>query len=202
MAVLIYLLRHGETVYNAQRRYQGTQDVPLSAQGRRLRPAGVELPAVYVSPLTRAAESAALLFPGARLVPVEGLQEMHFGAFEGRSAQEMEDDPAYRAWVEGDCLGRCPGGESRAAFSDRCCTAFSRLVDEELRKGSPRMAVVAHGGTQMTVLERFGAPGRAYYAWCAPNGGGYVLRADRWASERKLDLVQEVCFAEGSPWKS
>ena len=89
MAVLIYLLRHGETVYNAQRRYQGAQDVPLSAQGRRLRPAGVELPAVSVSPLTRAAESAALLFPGARLVPVEGLQEMHFGAFEGRSAQEM-----------------------------------------------------------------------------------------------------------------
>ena len=153
-------------------------------------------------PLTRAAESAALLFPRARLVPVEGLQEMHFGAFEGRSAQEMEDDPAYRAWVEGDCLGRCPGGESRAAFSDRCCAAFSRLVDEELRKGSPRMAVVAHGGTQMAVLERFGAPGRAYYAWCAPNGGGYVLRADRWASERTLDLVQEVCFAEGSPWKS
>lgn len=202
MAVLIYLLRHGETVYNAQRRYQGAQDVPLSAQGRRLRPAGVELPAVYVSPLTRAAESAALLFPRARLIPVEGLQEMHFGAFEGRSAQEMEDDPAYRAWVEGDCLGRCPGGESRAEFSDRCCAAFSRLVDEELRKGSPRMAVVAHGGTQMAVLERFGAPGRAYYAWCTPNGGGYVLRADRWASEKKLDLVQEVCFAEGSPWKS
>ena len=195
MAVLIYLLRHGETVYNAQRRYQ-------AAQGRRLRPAGVELPAVYVSPLTRAAESAALLFPRARLVPVEGLQEMHFGAFEGRSAQEMEDDPAYRAWVEGDCLGRCPGGESRAEFSDRCCAAFSRLVDEELRKGSPCMAVVAHGGTQMAVLERFGAPARAYYAWCAPNGGGYVLRADRWASERTLDLVQEVCFAEGSPWKS
>ena len=187
MAVLIYLLRHGETVYNAQRRYQGAQDVPLSAQGRRLRPA---------------AESAALLFPRARLVPVEGLQEMHFGAFEGRSAQEMEDDPAYRAWVEGDCLGRCPGGESRAEFSDRCCAAFSRLVDEELRKGSPCMAVVAHGGTQMAVLERFGAPERAYYAWCAPNGGGYVLRADRWASERTLDLVQEVCFAEGSPWKS
>lgn len=202
MAVLIYLLRHGETVYNAQRRYQGAQDVPLSAQGRRLRPAGVELPAVYVSPLTRAAESAALLFPRARLVPVEGLQEMHFGAFEGRSAQEMEDDPAYRAWVEGDCLDRCPGGESRAEFSDRCCAAFSRLVDEELCKGSPCMAVVAHGGTQMAVLERFGAPGRAYYAWCAPNGGGYVLRADRWSSERTLDLVQEVCFAEGSPWKS
>ena len=150
MAVLIYLLRHGETVYNAQRRYQGAQDVPLSAQGRRLRPAGVELPAVYVSPLTRAGEEQ-------RLVPVEGLQEMHFGAFEGRSAQEMEDDPAYRAWVEGDCLGRCPGGESRAEFSDRCCAAFSRLVDEELRKGSPCMAVVAHGGTQMAVLERFGA---------------------------------------------
>lgn len=202
MAVLIYLLRHGETVYNAQRRYQGAQDVPLSAQGRRLPPAGVELPAVYVSPLTRAAESAALLFPRARLVPVEGLQEMHFGAFEGRSAQEMEDDPAYRAWVEGDCLGRCPGGESRAEFSDRCCAAFSRLVDEELRKGSPCMAVVAHGGTQMAVLERFGAPGGRITPGARRTGGGYVLRADRWASERTLDLVQEVCFAEGSPWKS
>ena len=177
--------------------------MPLSAQGRRLRPAGVELPAVYVSPLTRAAESAALLFPRARLVPVEGLQEMHFGAFEGRSAQEMEDDPAYRAWVEGDCLGRCPGGESRAEFSDRCCAAFSRLVDEELRKGSPCMAVVAHGGTQMAVLERFGAPARAYYAWCAPNGGGYVLRAGPLGvGENARPSSRRSVLRRDRPWKS
>ena len=201
--MLIYLLRHGQTAYNAERRYQGVLDIPLSDEGlAQLTRADFDPPTVYTSSLRRTAQTARVLFPTARLVPVADLREMDFGAFRGRTAPEMENDDAYRAWVDGGCTGRCPGGESRAEFSDRCCAAFSRLVDEELRKGSPCMAVVAHGGTQMAVLERFGAPARAYYAWCAPNGGGYVLRADRWASERTLDLVQEVCFAEGSPWKS
>ena len=188
MAVLIYLLRHGETVYNAQRRYQGAQDVHLSAQGRRLRPAGVELPAVYVSPLTRAAESAALLFPRARLVPVEGLQEMHFGAFEGRSAQEMEDDPAYRAWVEGNCAAPCPGGEGREAFSCRVLAAFEALMEREREE----LVIVAHGGTQMAVLEQYGRPRRDYFAWQSPNGGGFLLEAEDWKKRRALRLVREI----------
>lgn len=80
---------------------------------------------VYITALQRTRQTAERLFPQARLVVVEDLGEMNFGRFEGRSAAEMEEDPSYRAWVEGMCRGQCPGGESLPAFSRRVCRAFA-----------------------------------------------------------------------------
>ena len=66
-AMLIVLLRHGETAYNAQRRYQGKSDIPLSARGRaRLRAADFAPDVVFVTALCRTAQTAAAIFPGAR----------------------------------------------------------------------------------------------------------------------------------------
>lgn len=195
MAVLIYLLRHGETAYNAEKRYQGVRDIPLSDAGRaKLRRADFSPRTVYVSPLCRARESASILFPTAAQTVVTGLREMCFGAFEGRNYEEMEHDPAYRAWVDGGCMGRCPGGESRVEFSERVCAAFECLADAAVRAGENTLVIAAHGGTQMAVLERYAVPRRDYYAWCAPNGGGYILCADRWQSEKTLELVREVRY--------
>ena len=195
MAVLIYLLRHGETAYNAEKRYQGVRDSPLSDAGRaKLRRADFSPRTVYVSPLCRARESASILFPTAAQTVVPGLREMCFGAFEGRNYEEMEHDPAYRAWVDGGCMGRCPGGESRVEFFERVCAAFERLADAAVRAGENTLVIAAHGGTQMAVLERYAVPRRDYYAWCAPNGGGYILCADRWQSEKTLELVREVRY--------
>ena len=195
MAVLIYLLRHGETAYNAEKRYQGVRDIPLSDAGRaKLRRADFSPRTVYVSPLCRARESASILFPTAVQTVVPGLRVMCFGACDGRNYEEMEHDPAYRAWVDGGCMGRCPGGESRVEFSERVCAAFERLADAEVRAGENTLVIAAHGGTQMAVLERYAVPRRDYYAWCAPNGGGYILCADRWQSEKTLELVREVRY--------
>ena len=106
----VYLLRHGQTEYNVDKRYQGTRDIPLSEKGRAaLRRADIEPDTVYVSPLCRAVDTARVLFPAARLVPVHDLREMCFGIFEGRNYVEMERDPDYLAWVGDDCMGRCPG---------------------------------------------------------------------------------------------
>ena len=66
----VYLLRHGQTEYNVDKRYQGTRDIPLSEKGRAaLRRADIEPDTVYVSPLCRAVDTARVLFPAARLVP-------------------------------------------------------------------------------------------------------------------------------------
>ena len=95
----VYLLRHGQTEYNVDKRYQGTRDIPLSEKGRAaLRRADIEPDTVYVSPLCRAVDTARVLFPAARLVPVHDLREMCFGIFEGRNYVEMERDPDYLAW--------------------------------------------------------------------------------------------------------
>ena len=189
--MLIYLIRHGETVYNAEKRYQGKSDIPLSAQGRaKLHPADFCPDKVYVSPLIRARETAAILFPGAAQIPVEGLREMDFGAFEGRNYLEMAEDADYRRWVEGGCMELCPGsGEDRDAFAARSCESFAFLVEAALAAGEERLVIVAHGGTQMAVLSRYGMPQRDYYAWQSGNGAGRILSARRWQREKVLDLV-------------
>lgn len=191
----VLLLRHGETAYNREGRYLGRSDIPLSPEGAAaLAPAGFSPERVFVSPLVRAAETAAILFPGVPQVAVPDLREMDFGLFEGRTWREMEDLPAYRQWVEGGCLGRVPGGECKSAFCRRTCAAFAALADCALERSWSRLVVVAHGGTQMAVLERYALPRKDYFQWHAPTGGGFVLDAARWAREGTLELLEEVRY--------
>ena len=194
----IWLLRHGRTAWNGEGRYQGRTDIPLSPEGAaELERAEIAPPAVYVSPLRRTRQTAERLFPGARQVVIKDLAEMDFGAFEGRNYVEMEGDTEYRAWVDGGCEGRCPGGESRGEFCARACRAFSTLV-EGAGRDSP-LVIVAHGGVQMAVMERFALPERAYFDWNAPCGGGYVLEWERdlWRFRRKLRLLREARYTKG-----
>ncbi|MEG1682367.1 MAG: histidine phosphatase family protein [Oscillospiraceae bacterium] len=196
--MLITLLRHGETVYNAARRYQGSRDIPLSPVGRAaLFPAEFAPKTVYITPLLRTAETARLLFPHAALEVIPALGEMQFGSFEGRSAYELRTDPDYLAWVAADCVPPCPGGESREGFSRRTCEAFARLVNQALAAGEERLTIVAHGGTQMAVLERYALPRRDYYTGCAKNGCGFLLDTAPWRETGQLLLTGEVCYAKG-----
>ena len=196
----IYLLRHGRTRWNAEHRYQGRSDIPLSAEGEaELCRAELTTDEVWVSPLCRARRTAELLFPESRQNVVEAFAEMDFGDFEGRNYLEMEHDPAYRAWVDGGCNGRCPGGESRQEFSRRVCGAFEALVEQAARQGRQELVIVAHGGVQMAVMERFAQPEREYFRWQSPPGGGYVLAWEEplWRSSRKLRLLKEVQYTKG-----
>ena len=195
--MLIYLLRHGLTEYNAQKRYQGQRDIPLSPEGAaQLRRADFDPDVVYVSTLQRTSQTARILFPEAKLVPVDGLKEMCFGSFEGRNYIEMEHDPDYLAWVAANCESPCPDGETKAAFCERICAAFSALVDKALADGEEMLVILAHGGTQMAAMERYALPHKDYYEWCAPNAGGFVLDAKDWAAKRVLHLVKTVQYTK------
>ncbi len=196
----IYLMRHGETALKAGGAYQGWINEPLSEEGKkalesRRRYGGW----VYVSPMRRARETAAIALPHARQVVVADLKEMNFGDFEGRTPAEMKEDPAYRAWVDSGCLDRCPNGETKAEFSARTCAAFSRLVDMALARGDKELWIVAHGGTQMVVMEAFVDPSRPYFSWLLDCGAGYRLDTDRWEGERKLTMLGTASFQSGQP---
>ena len=96
--MLIYLLRHGLTQENLEKRYQGRRDVPLCPQGlAQLRRADFAPKTVMITSLQRTRQTAEVLFPDAELVVADGLKEMDFGVFEGRNYREMEHDPQYRA---------------------------------------------------------------------------------------------------------
>ena len=199
----IWLLRHGRTQYNDERRYQGQLDIPLSPAGAaELFRAAYEPETVYVSPLRRSQQTARIVFPTARQIVVPDFAEMDFGDFDGRAADEMADDPAYRAWVDGDCTAQCPNGESRASFCERTCRAFDALLAECAARGEDRLVIVAHGGTLRAVMERRALPERDYFDWTSGNGGGYELRyaAPLWNKQRRLRLTGRLsCVREGTP---
>ena len=193
----IWLLRHGRTRYNDERRYQGQLDIPLSPEGAaELTAADLAPETVYVSPLRRSQQTAQIIFPTARQVVVDDFSEMDFGVFDGRTADEMAEDADYRAWVDGDCTAQCPGGESRAAFCARSCAAFERLLEEKRKEQAEDLVIVAHGGTLRAVMERFALPEQDYFDWMSGNGGGYRLALDEalWREQRRLRLAERVRF--------
>ena len=193
----IYLLRHGRTEYNAQKRYQGQRDIPLSSEGlAQLRQADFSPEVVYVTPLQRTAQTARVLFPAARLVPVEGLKEMNFGRFEGQTFVHVEQDPEYLDWVRENENAVHPDGERKSDFCARVCSAFAALVDTALVEGQERLVIVAHGGTQMAAMERFAVPHKTFHEWCGPNAGGYVLDACDWNTKQILHVVKTVQYTK------
>ena len=186
-------------MYNREKRYQGQRDIPLSEEGRAtLCPAEIQPPVVYTSPLTRAVETAQILFPNAQLIPVEGLREMCFGIFEGRNYQEMEKDPEYLEWVGSDCSGQIPQGENKHDFSARTLEALESLVCKALEENEETLVIVAHGGTQMAVMEALAVPRKPYHDWCGKNGCGWVLdvSVENWA-RKELPILEEICCVRG-----
>ena len=195
--MLIWLLRHGRTEYNAQKRYQGQRDIPLSAEGlAQLRQADFSPEVVYVTPLQRTSQTAHVLFPRAKLVPVEGLKEMNFGRFEGRTFVHVEQDPEYLDWVQANETAAHPDGERKSDFCARVCKAFAALVDKALAEGQERLVIVAHGGTQMAAMERFAVPRKTFHEWCGPNAGGYVLDTKDWQEQHILHVVKTVQYTK------
>lgn len=173
----ILLLRHGATAGNQKKSYIGKTDEPLSPLGIwQAQAAGTMagLPFVCVSPLLRARQTAGLMFPEAEQIVLEDLREMDFGIFEGRNAEEMKEDGAYRSWVESGCLAPCPGGESRQEFSRRVQRCFGEVVCSHLAQGTDCLVFVVHGGVIMAVLERFSRPAMDYYDGYADNCQGFL----------------------------
>lgn len=189
----ILLVRHGATAGNRLHRHIGVTDEPLCPEGRAaLSVLDDTVDTVYVTPLRRTQETAAILFPQAVQEVVEGLRELDFGAFENKNYQELAHDPSYQEWVDGWCEGPCPGGESRKQFCARVCHAFAALVDNALAEQRPRLVIVAHGGTIMAVGEAFAVPKKGYFDWKVPNGGVCRFTTDEahWARREILTTTE------------
>ena len=196
--MLVYLIRHGETAFNAEKRYQGSLDISLSEEGgRKLAKAAFSPKVVYTSHLRRTQETAGAIFPAAELIPVRDLREMSFGDYEGRTQAELAGDAAHQIWLDSGFTGCCPNQEeSHEQFVKRTCEAFSALVDEALERGEEQLVIVAHGGTQMAVMSSFVGGDRRYGQWLTGNAEGYILGTELWKTQRKLVLVGQKAFVK------
>jgi probable phosphoglycerate mutase len=164
---VIYLVRHGQTEWNRERRIQGHGDSPLTELGVRQAQAVAGLLADLVrepagwrivsSPLGRAASTAEII--GARLaLPVEldeRLKEMSWGEHDGRLRSELELEHP-------DTFGRTnwafdvPGGETHEAVADRVGAWLAELPPEPER----RVIAVSHGITGRVLRGLYAGMGR------------------------------------------
>ena len=169
----VYLIRHGATAGNRERRYIGSTDEPLSPEGAAAL-AGHIYPAadvLYVSPMRRCLETAALIYPDLTPVAVNDLRECDFGRYEGKNYAELTADAPSLRWVESGGALPFPDGEDTAAFKARTTAAFASCV---ARHGeTERLAFVVHGGTIMSILEKWEAR-HSYFDWQCKNGAGYA----------------------------
>lgn len=170
------LIRHGQTQGNLEHRYIGSRtDEPLCAQGVR---ALKKLPVpavqrVFSSPMKRCLETAAILYPGIPAEVVDDFRECDFGAFENKNHAELNGRADYQAWIDSSGEMPFPGGESRALFAERCVKAFA-----EIRMQPCDCALIAHGGTLMSIMAAYARPAQSYYHFQVQNGEGFCLHED------------------------
>jgi broad specificity phosphatase PhoE len=168
-APVIYYIRHGETAWNAQGRFQGSQDIPLNELGRTQAVAAGSILADLIardgheasslpfvaSPLGRARLTMELMRGTMQLPPDDyaiddRLREIGFGQWEGLTLPEMQlHDAATFASRDRDKWGvAAPSGESYAAVTLRMREWSGSLVADTV--------TVAHGGTMRALMVALG----------------------------------------------
>jgi alpha-ribazole phosphatase len=154
----LMLVRHGETEWNVQRRYQGQSDIPLSNLGRRQaelvaeRLVGKRIDAIYASDLKRAWETAQAIAEKNSLdvLTEPRLRELKFGILEGLTFEEAEEQypDMIAAWLE-DFNNTPEGAETIDLFNARIVSLLDYLNekhDEQI------VLLVGHGGSLSEIL--------------------------------------------------
>lgn len=160
MKTELYLVRHGETKWNVEKRFQGQNDSPLTENGReQARLLGISLQgicfdAILSSDLGRALETANLINSFLQIPVFETdplLRERNFGVFHGLNrgeAERMYPREASRIW-SGDPNVAVPGGESRTQVRKR---AEQFLLEVPVKYSGKKILVVTHGGIINPIL--------------------------------------------------
>lgn len=187
----IYIIRHGQTVWNKKKLLQGSTDIELNENGRML--AGktgealetVPFDRIFSSPLNRAYETACLI-RGHRNIPVirdDRLRELCFGVAEGHNFEELVADPSttFRYFFEQPELYCAPDqGESLEHICARAAD-FMRQEVEPYREEWERIMIVAHGAMNKALMCHIRQHGIAAY-WSGGlqrNCGVIIVRLDK-----------------------
>ncbi len=153
----LIVIRHGETDWNRQQRFQGQIDVPLNAQGqaqaaalaaRRAADAALQADLFVSSDLQRARQTAAPLGTAWQREPqlLAGLREQAFGEWEGLDGPTIRErwPEFWPRWLEHRADESAPGGETPRQFHTRVLAAVQGLV--EAAGPGRRVVIVTHGG--------------------------------------------------------
>ena len=159
--MLLYLLRHGETDWNAERRIQGVSDIPLNEVGLSQAEAFVQLlagrtvHAIYASPFRRSRQTAEMLASalGLPILDESRLAELDQGELEGKTMEELEEqhNGFLVSWRTRPAKLRMPGGETLVELQER---AWAALEDFRVKHLGETVAAVSHNLTITALLCR------------------------------------------------
>ena len=158
----IYIVRHGKTLWNKEKRLQGSADIELAQEGRDVAIQtgdalkDVHFDKIYSSPLSRAYETAKLI-RGDRDIEIicdDRLRELNFGENEGRRVteiQEEEDNPFNKFFTKPEEYYPLQGGESLEEICERA-KSFIKEVIEPQAKDLQRIMIVGHGAVNKAIM--------------------------------------------------
>jgi broad specificity phosphatase PhoE len=192
----LILVRHGETVHNAQGIAQGWNDSALSPRGEEqvarlaARLAKQNIDAIISSPLGRALSTANVIASaiGLEVTTLDELREMNYGGWEGRSFLEVRRDDAetYERWIaDGDC--QCPGGESHNDVRRRFANALEKIQ-------VARPVLVTHGTAiriAVTVLLDLPVLASRHFAQDNAAMNVFLRRGGRWVMKLWNESMEE-----------
>ena len=148
----LYFMRHGETVWNTERRYQGMTDSELSEEGLRQaecaakRFKNIKIDKIYASPLKRAMKTAEKIAAekGLEIISEDDFREIHFGEWEGKTVPELTEKygESYTNFIREPHKYGFPGEGSVENVINRIKPGIDRLIAED----EGNVLIVSHGG--------------------------------------------------------
>ncbi len=147
----LILIRHGQTAWNVEGRWQGQTDLPLNERGQQqayhmatsLR--HFQFAALYSSDLTRALQTARIIGAelGLEVIPDTRLREINLGLWQGMLAHDigLQFPEEFKLWHESPLSIRPPGGEDIQSLAARILQAVNEIIK---RHGGQRVGVVSH----------------------------------------------------------
>jgi len=155
----LYLIRHGETVWNAESRAQGSKNVELSRVGRNQakllakRMSKFPIDRIFASDLDRAYETAAELANvlSLKVEKIADLREMNFGVWEGLTNDEIKNQyhEHYTVWRNTPHTADIPNGERLIEVQKRGLKAIYNIVENYRNQN---IVVVSHGTMIKTII--------------------------------------------------
>ncbi|KAF3885310.1 MULTISPECIES: histidine phosphatase family protein [Nostocales] len=200
--VRLLLVRHGETEWNRQTRFQGQIDVPLNDNGRQqaqkasqfLKDVAIDF--AVSSPMLRPKETAEIILashPHLELQLYDGLREISHGLWEGKLEEEIEQEfpGELHRWRTIPAEVQMPEGENLQQVWDRAVIAWQAIVETALAKGLKTGLVVAHDATNKTLLcHILGLSSEQF--WNFRQGNGAVSVIDYPSGTNSLPVLQAM----------
>ena len=183
----LLLVRHGETQWNKETRFQGQIDVPLNENGKLQSQKAadflkdIKIDCAFTSPMLRPKETAQIILqyhPDVKLEDVDGLKEISHGLWEGKLESEIDQEFPNQldVWRLHPETVQMPEGENLQDVSDRSIIAWEKIVNQ-VSKEQKTALVVAHDATNKVILCHLLKLGLGGF-WKIKQGNGAVTVID------------------------